>query len=227
MPTLNDKDQKRLSGFGLPSKVENAVSEIWSTRYGGGNLGFHVSLALMASAVALVACDSVPSLSPSVPLFVWMSFILSATFSLLGMVFIRLGSERRRLEEDTERNRKLFLSKTFLNHVFAKGIRKRLGSIAAGSFAFALISAGQWPFAVAFVLSTLALSVGIGMLEYRTTGFLKMLEERLYADVRSTRTSDGYDFDRSDIPNRRRFIERMKRPGVEIVDADFVEVPRK
>lgn len=227
MPTLNDKDQKRLSGFGLSHEVENAVSEVWSTRYGGGNLGYHVSLAVIASAVGLIVCDSVPSLSPSVPLFVWMAFVLSATFSVLGMFFIRFGSDRRRLEEDTERNRKLFLSKTFLNHVFAKGFRKRSGSIAAGSFAFALISAGQWLAAFAFVLGTVALGIGIGMMEFRTIGFLKMLEERLHANVRSSRTFGGFEFDAPGVSDRRRFAARMKRPGVEIVDADFVEVSRK
>lgn len=225
MPALNDKDQKRLSGFGLSGAVENAVSEVWSAQYGGGNLGFNVSLAIIAVAVGLVVCDSFPSLSPSFPLFVWASFSLSVALATLGAVLIRFGSERRALETDTERNRKLFLSKTFLNHVFAKGIRKRIGSIAAGSLAFALISVGQWPFALAFVLSTAVLSVGTGMVEYRTIGFLKMLEESFRTNFRP---AEPFGDLASDIaPDRRRFINRMKRPGVEIVDADFVEVPRK
>lgn len=227
MPALNDKDQKRLSGFGLSSEVENAISEVWSTQYGEGKLGPCVSFALIVSAVVLIACDSVPSLSPSVPLFVFMAYFLCAAFSLLGAFFIRLGSERRRLEEDVDRNRKLFLSKAFLNHVFAKGARKRLGSIAAGSFSFALIATGNWPAAAAFILGVFALSLGIGMMEFRTIGFLRALEERLYADVRSSRASGVFGSDASGMPDRRRFVSRMKRPGVEIVDVDFVEVSRK
>ena len=152
-------------------------------------------------------------------------FSLSVALATLGAVLIRFGSERRALEADTERNRKLFLSKTFLNHVFAKGIRKRIGSIAAGSLAFALISVGQWPFALAFVLSTAVLSVGTGMVEYRTIGFLKMLEESFRTNFRPAEPFG--DFASGIVPDRRRFINRMNRPGVEIVDADFVEVPRK
>lgn len=227
MPTLNDKDQKRLSGFGLLPEIENAVSEVWSTGYGSGNLGYHVSLAIIVSAVALIVCDSTPSLSSSVQFFVWMAFILSVAFSVLGMLFVRFGSERHRLEEDTGRNRKLFLSRTFLNHVFAKGFRKHLGSIAVGMFAFALVSAERWGFASLFFFSAFVLSAGIGVLELRTIGFLKMLEERLSTNARTSMTYGRFDFDAPTTHGHRRFAAGMNPTGMDVVDVDFVEVPRR
>lgn len=227
MPTLNDKDQKRLSGFRLPFEVEEAVAEVWSTRYGGGNSGAYVSVFLIVSALGLIFSDTVPSLSPSVPLFVWMAYFLCAAFSMLTLAFVALGDPRR-TEADTEANRRIFLSKTALNHVFATGIRKRLGSIAAGLFAFALVFTGHWPAALAFFFGVFSLSLGIGLLEYRTQKYLELLKEKLCrVETLRPENSGEFVFESPGMPDRRRFINRMKRPGVEIVDADFVEVPRK
>lgn len=184
MPALSDTDQKRLSGYGLPHQVEDAVAEVWNQRFEYGGTGEIVSFTIIAAAVLLIVCDSFPAFAPSKPMFVTFAWILCSVFSVLGALMLSVGSDRRRPDVDSLGNRKLYLSKNVLGHVFATGWRKRIGSIATGGFVFSLVSTGNWFAAFGYLFGTFVLVIGMGFLEIRTKEFLSRLEEKLcYVEV--------------------------------------------
>lgn len=192
MPTLNDKDQKRLSGYGFPREVEAAVAEVWSQRFSFGRTGEFVSFCVIFLAAAPLFFDKLrsPPLESAYSGLVWG---LCIAFALLGAMMYSITFGRSPNDVDSMEHRKLFLSRNVLSHTFAKGWRKRLGSTAAGLMTLSLFLTGNLLEAFVFTFSSLVLTVGTSAMEVMTKSFLHRLEKSLcFAEVWESRSREPF-----------------------------------
>lgn len=187
MSTLSNKDQKRISGYGFPEEVAEVVAEVWSQKFSYGGTGEFVSCFLIVLALIVFLQPAGTSSEEASESLAKLAWIFGAGFSIVGAIMASLGLENGKPDTDSQNNRKFYLSRNVLGHLFARGPRKYLGPISAFAFGASLVCSGQWFATIGFTFGTLVLGFGIKVLEVRTQWFLKQLETDLrYVEVFTT-----------------------------------------
>lgn len=226
MSEITKKDERVIDSFGLSMGVKRLVlATLKNEDRSGAWKGALAQALLFASAALFFSGLSDPGMAKYFGIGQTVAWLAVALYSYAGLVMLALP----RVDPASETDRKRHISLVMLRR-YAK-VRNPAAYVSYAAhlgIVVGLSLSGMVPTAVFVVIAYFVIHVAMKAMDVRTGALLDgLMEMERRGELAVSKESSHPEFDSSDIPDRRRFLNRTRIPGADIVDADFVEVPRK